>query len=276
MAPTGSPNGAVVFGPATLDRYPATGDVVPGGPALNVAWHWSQLGRDVELVSRIGDDGELVVGWLEAHGVVATPSLRVPGRTCSIDVEFAADRQPIMSGFDPGVWDDVALTDDEIDRMRTASCTHAILTEAVIDELLTHIDPLPSLSADFLTSTHVDDDRFEQLIERLDIAFVGWPGSQDDDRVGRLESMARAAGTTLVVTFGSKGIHVVGPGGRRRFDVDRVEVVGTTIGCGDAFIAAFLDRWIDERCDIESAVAAGAARGAAATAWDRPLPPNAY
>jgi pfkB family carbohydrate kinase. len=47
------------------------------------------------------------------------------------------------------------------------------------------------------------------------------------------------------------------------------------VGCGDAFIAAFLATlW--HGADLIEAVEAGKMAGAAATAWRRPLPDGAY
>ena len=67
-----------------------------------------------------------------------------------------------------------------------------------------------------------------------------------------------------------------GSGRDERFiPVTPVEVEGTTVGCGDAFIAAFLASfWTD--ADITAAVEAGKVAGAEATAWRRPLPDAAY
>ena len=52
-------------------------------------------------------------------------------------------------------------------------------------------------------------------------------------------------------------------------------VVGTTLGCGDAFIAGFLEAWRSSR-DVLAAVERGKVLGAEATAWRRPLPDEAY
>ena len=54
-----------------------------------------------------------------------------------------------------------------------------------------------------------------------------------------------------------------------------VTVLGTTVGCGDAFVAAFLAAWRSSP-DVLAAVEAGKAAGATATAWRRPLPDEAY
>ena len=52
-------------------------------------------------------------------------------------------------------------------------------------------------------------------------------------------------------------------------------MLGTTLGCGDAFIAGFLEAWRSSR-DVVAAVERGKVLGAEATAWRRPLPDEAY
>jgi sugar/nucleoside kinase (ribokinase family) len=54
-----------------------------------------------------------------------------------------------------------------------------------------------------------------------------------------------------------------------------VPVAGSTIGCGDAFIASFLMAH-QAGASLGESVAAGQAAGAAATAWSLPLPDEAY
>ena len=80
-----------------------------------------------------------------------------------------------------------------------------------------------------------------------------------------------------MITLGSRGVQVIdGRNKSERFiPVNAVAVTGTTVGCGDAFIAAFLNSWWRGR-DLQAAVAAGASLGAVATAWLRPLPDDAY
>ena len=69
--------------------------------------------------------------------------------------------------------------------------------------------------------------------------------------------------------------------------VDAVEVTGTTVGCGDAFIAALLATlWSDGAASpdlttawgnrLDAALDAARAAGALATTWLRPLPADAY
>lgn len=60
-----------------------------------------------------------------------------------------------------------------------------------------------------------------------------------------------------------------------RVPVKADEVADTTVGCGDAFVAAFLARWW-RGADVLDAAEAGTRAGAAATARLRPLPDDAY
>ena len=77
----------------------------------------------------------------------------------------------------------------------------------------------------------------------VDLGFVGWAGDRDDARVRGIRDVAFDLGKLVVVTLGSRGVLVLdGRDGReeRFVPVAAIPVYGTTVGCGDAFIAAFL------------------------------------
>jgi sugar/nucleoside kinase (ribokinase family) len=96
--------------------------------------------------------------------------------------------------------------------------------------------------------------------------------------VGELGAITRGLGKRLVATFGARSILVVD--GRTgapdaTVPVTPVEVRGTTVGCGDAFIAWFLaEYW--RSGDLVAAAEHGRIGGALATAWERPLPDEVY
>ncbi len=81
----------------------------------------------------------------------------------------------------------------------------------------------------------------------VDIGFVGWPGGLDDDVVHGIRAVAHDLGRLVVVTFGAHGVRVFDGrpdgDGDRFVPVEAVPVRGTTLGCGDAFIAGFLEAW---------------------------------
>jgi sugar/nucleoside kinase (ribokinase family) len=279
----------LLLGTISLDRYLASGDSLPGGGVLNMAWHWRRLGRPFQLLTRVGaDDGAPIEQFLRGHDMatVSPAELVLPGRSSTIDIAIQADRQPFMDNFVPGVWEDYQLTPRERDSLRTARRLHAVLVEGAIAELarlagdgsLVGLD----ISADFLGFRHYTIDRLAQTMGHVNLGFIGWPGGEDDPTVDRMRSVAFDLGRVLVVTLGARAVRIFD--GRpdaasrnrdRRYPVQAVDVAGTTLGCGDAFIAWFLDElW--RSGDLDAAVAQGMIGGALATAWPRPLPDDAY
>jgi sugar/nucleoside kinase (ribokinase family) len=280
----GAERDTLLLGTISLDRYVATGEVLPGGGVLNMAWHWRRLGRPFRLLTRVGsDDGAPIQAFL-THSAIepAEPAdLVAPGRSASIAIEIQPDRQPWMDNFIPGVWDDYRLTPLEREALAGAERVHAVLVEGAIAELerLAADGALdePIVSADFLGFRHYTVERLARTMAHVDLGFIGWPGAEDAPEVHGMRRVANDLGRVLVVTLGAKAVLVFDgrDGSDRRHPVRAVEVAGTTLGCGDAFIAWFLDElW--RSGDHDAAVAQGMMGGALATAWPRPLPDEAY
>jgi len=281
---SGDPEETLLLGALSLDRYLPDGPVLPGGGALNMAWHWRSLGLPFRLITRIGRrNAPLFLDMLERHGIDHDPESMVrAGPSASIDIEFLPDRQPWMDRFVQGVCADLRFTADEEAALSRARRLHAILVEGVIAEVarlgaagqLAHLE----VTADFLGFRHYTLERFADTMRWIDLAVVGWPGSREDAVVGGLRRVVTELGKRLVVTFGSQGVLVVdgAAGGAEVFiPVTPVPVAGTTVGCGDAFIAYLLDEWW-RGGDLEAAVEHGKVGGALPTAWIRPLPDAAY
>ena len=280
----------LLLGTISLDRYLATGEVLPGGGVLNMAFHWRRLGRPFELLTRVGAaDGRPIVDFLGRHGIptVSPDEVAAPGTSSSIDIEILPDRQPHMDNFLPGVWGDYRLTARERDSLRPGTRLHTVLVEGAIAELarLAADGALAGIqvSADFLGFRHYTVARLAETMRHVDLGFIGWPGAEDDPTVAGMREVAFDLGHVLVVTMGARSVRIFdgrAPAGDtaardRHYPVAAVEVAGTTLGCGDAFIAWFLDELWCSR-DMDAAVARGMIGGAQATAWPRPLPDDAY
>jgi sugar/nucleoside kinase (ribokinase family) len=276
-------HGSVLLGPISVDRYLDEGRVLPGGGALNMAYHWSRLAMPFHFVTRIGaDEATVVLPFLRRHSIDCTPDLVVAdGVTASIDIVIGADRQPWMDNFVPGVWHDLHLSTGEETALWGASHAHAVLVDPVVAEVhrlgeagrLGDVD----LSGDFLSFRHYTVERFAETMQHLRLGFIGWPGDDDDPVVGAVRDVAFDLQRVVVVTMGARTTLVFAGHERRvhQFPVAAVSVEGTTVGCGDAFIAAFLASWW-RHADLAAGVHAGQLAGATATAWLRPLPDEAY
>ncbi|MEN9643991.1 MAG: hypothetical protein RL238_660 [Actinomycetota bacterium] len=274
----------LLVGPLSVDRYLDEGIDLPGGGVLNMAYHWSHRGVPFRLLSRIGDDrAELFHAFLDRHGIDALPSLVAPGVSSSIDIVMRADRQPWMDHFVEGVWGNVRWTDDDLAQLAAAERVHCVLVDAVADAVeqlgVDGVLDRPAVSGDFLSFRHYTVERFARTMQHLDLGFIGWPGSPDDEPIRGVRDIAFDLGRLVVVTLGADGVLLLDgrPGHRveRFVPVHAIAVEGTTVGCGDAFIAAFLAAWW-RTADLDVAVEAGMAAGAAATKWVRPLPDAAF
>lgn len=275
---------SLLLGPASADRYVDESVVLPGGGALNMAWHFARAGEPVHLLTRIGDDGSQVfLPFLDRHRIGYSPeSIVAPGATSSIEIVIGPDRQPFMDHFVEGVWRDFRLTDDEERLLGHSSRLHVVLVDPVVRELdrLATSGRLDAttVSGDFLSFRRWAIDRFAATMHHLDVGVIGWPGDPQDPTVAEIRDIAFDLGKLVVVTLGALGVRVFdgSSGPHERFvPVEPVAVAGTTIGCGDAFVAAFLSAWWSG-AGVDASVTAGTLAGAAATAWRRPLPDEAY
>ncbi|MEI7547111.1 MAG: carbohydrate kinase family protein [Actinomycetota bacterium] len=274
----------LLLGPASVDRYVDEGLELPGGGALNIAYHWAHAGEPFTFLTRIGDHdgGPLVLQFLRRHGIAHLPaSIVARGRTASIDIVMRADRQPFMDHFVEGVWTGFGLTADEEAMAAAATHLHAVLVDPVVSAVhrlgdtgaLAHVQA----SGDFLDFRHYTVERFAATMAHLSLGFIGWPGAVDDPVIAGVRQVAARLHRTVVVTLGSRGVLLMdGIRAEERFvPVHAVQVEGTTVGCGDAFIAAFLAAyWAG--AGIDTALDRGREAGAAATRWVRPLPDDAY
>jgi fructoselysine 6-kinase len=274
----------VLLGAISLDIYLGRDLVLPGGGVLNIAWRWRHSGLPFRLLTRVGDDRPGVFrDFLDRHRIPVEPGLVAPGRSASIDIVIRPDLQPWMDNYVEGVWATLRLRPDEEALVRSAASVHLVLVEGAIRELRRLAEAGSTrgveVTADFLGFRHYTVERFADTMADIDIGFVGWPGGLDDPAVDGIRAVAHELGRLVVVTFGSQGVRVFdgrpGGGGDRFVPVEAVSVRGTTLGCGDAFIAGFLESWRSSR-DVVAAVERGKVLGAEATAWRRPLPDEAY
>lgn len=275
-----------LVGPASIDRYLDEAVELPGGGALNMAYHWRSLGHPVTLISRVAQSWSAPFDrFVTEHGITVTDGWHAVGDPCSIDIRIADDRQPMMDGFVEGVLGGFQFGPAEADAIVDGAPTHFVLVDVVDAALHATAADRPTdasrarWTGDFLSFRHMTGERFSATMAYLELGIVGWPGDPDDAAVSDLAVRAADLGRTLIVTFGSRGILAVDARGTHRvdrwFEVDARPVTGTTVGCGDAFAAAALSTWFREG-DLTAAVAAGRHLGAEATEWVRPLPDAAY
>ena len=223
-----------------------------GGSPLNVAVGLGRLSREVDFLTRIGDDpyGRRITEYANAAGVQLVPGSQTAERTAtaratvaedgSAEYEFDLDWQ--LSGT-PTVAPPLLVHTGSIAAVQEPGCLAvAALVDAYHLSATVSFDPnvRPSLIAD----RELASQRIGHLVERSDVVKV----SEEDlywlDPDRSPEQIARtwlALGPALVVvTMADQGAMAVCAAGEARVPTRAVQVVDT-VGAGDSFMVGLLD-----------------------------------
>jgi len=223
-----------------------------GGSPLNVAVGLGRLGREVDFLTRIGDDpyGRRITEYANAAGVQLVPGSQTAERTStaratvaedgSAEYEFDLDWQ--LAGTPP-VAPPLLVHTGSIAAVQEPGCLAvAALVDAYHLSATVSFDPnvRPSLIAD----RELAIQRIGHLVERSDIVKV----SEEDlywlDPDRSPEQISRtwlALGPALViVTMADQGAMAVSAAGEARVPTRAVQVVDT-VGAGDSFMVGLID-----------------------------------
>jgi fructokinase len=223
-----------------------------GGSPLNVAVGLARLGRDVDFLTRIGDDlyGQRIAEYVNAAGAQLVSGSQAAARTAtaraavgedgSADYVFDLDWQ--LSGT-PTVAPPLFVHTGSIAAVQEPGCL-AVL--ALVDTY--HVSATVTFDPNVRPSLIVDRDlareRIERLVEHSDIVKV----SEEDLRwidpdhpPERIAQTWLALGPAVVaVTMGNRGATAVCAAGVARVPARPVKVVDT-VGAGDAFMVGLID-----------------------------------
>lgn len=252
----------------------------PGGKGANQAVAARRAGAEVVFVTAVGDDpmGREALDLYRAEGIDVAHAVIVPGAASGVALIFVAEAGENMIGVAPGAnaqldpaaidalpdtlfdRDGVLLAGLEVpletvaravQRARRAGM-RVVLNPAPADPRLLELGVLPLV--DVLTPN-----RGELAV------LAGADHEQPGDATRRaVETLRHRGAGQVVVTLGSDGCLIAGPGGMRRIPAFRVAAVDT-VGAGDAFSGALAAALADGRTLEDAAVWAAAAAALAVT-----------
>jgi fructoselysine 6-kinase len=256
-------NGSVCFGDNTIDRYlePVGRDLV-GGSCLNVAVGLRRRGVAASYVGPVGDDaaGAHVLAEIAAQGVHASHVAVVPGVPTALteilllpqgERRFVSESYEIFDAYQPSAAAWAAVT--------SAASVHTSRLPHLFDRLRAAARKEGfRLSCDFSTFQPPPE------LEGLDLAFRSAGESADPEHALALAAAALERGAASVVVTRSKaGSVALTAAGSTWQDAVEIAPVVDTCGAGDAFIAAYLERWLAGAATADC-LAAGADAGARA------------
>ena len=246
----------LVVGEALVDVVPDRDghpQDLPGGSPANVAITLGRLGRDVRLVTVLGDDarGRLVRSWLEASGVTVLAQEPGSGRTSSAAVtldETGAATYDFDLAWDLGEVPQRGLRGASTSA-RSRRCSSPAPTWCSRRSASHHGRALVSLDPNARPALTPDRGAAAARVEEL-VALSGVVKVSDEDLEWLFPGTAPVATATrwatagpglVVVTRGGEGAVAVRPDGST-LEVPGVPVVvADTVGAGDTFSGVLID-----------------------------------
>ena len=252
----------VSIGEVLWDMLP-TGRKVGGAPA-NFAFHAMQLGADVRILSRIGNDelGQEVIEFYHSLGL-STELIEtdVTAPTGTVGVELSAEGQPKYTIHENVAWDNIEATESAVRFTQNADAVYfgslAARTEPAlqtIQTLVSQTKPSALRVLDLnLRDPFVDRNVIESLLQFSNVLKL------NDEELTRIAAMFDVSGEAssrstalhsrlsswfidnyglkmLILTCGSQGSRIFADGKEHCCESRKINVVDT-VGAGDAFTA---------------------------------------
>jgi fructokinase len=245
----------LVIGESLIDiveRGGQTDDEHVGGSPLNVAVGLSRLGREVDFLTRIGDDprGQRIAEYVNAAGVQLVSGSQTTARTATARAAVGADGSAdYMFDLDwrlsgtPPVAPPLFVHTGSIAAVQEPGC---LAVAALVDtyRVSATITFDPNVRPSLIVDRDLARQRIEHLVERSDIVKVSEQDLRwiDPDRPPeRIAQTWLALGPSIVaVTMGDRGAAAVCAAGVARVAARPVQVVDT-VGAGDAFMVGLID-----------------------------------
>ena len=270
------PNKLVCFGEVLLDNYPDGKKL--GGAPLNVAAHLSQLGDEVNLISRIGvdADGASILTEIIKYGI-SNDSIQQDSRlpTGLVHVNLDENGIPTYKIDMPSSWDNIACSSRDIENVSQAdalvfgslACRNGKSKSSLL-KLAEHsnlnICDL-NIRQDFYNKTLI-----KTLLELSHVLKINTEEAELIQEMFGLEkkefhqALSNKFGISVIIETKGKDGAIVFSGGRvakaTGIKVDAID----TVGSGDAFLATFLhhflnnvslDKCLDRACRMGAFVA---------------------
>jgi fructokinase len=279
---------SVGFGAILWDDIPAIDDGDNGlscaqnigGSVFNVLVHLREFGHEAYMVSALGDDalGARTFDTIEKMGVRKDYIAVVPEETCLVKVTFDKAGSPHYSAPEVASWDNIALSEERFASLRQHTFDYLVYgtleqrdprSRATLRRVLAE-GVFRNIYVDLTLRKFYTKELLEETMRRATILKMNDEEAMEVNRLfGFNESglemlvkrMAREFGNQIAcITAGEKGAYVGDSTFAERSPAYKTTVCDT-VGCGDAFSAAFLAKHsqgapLTECCDYGNRFAA--------------------
>lgn len=240
-----------------VDYFDKTGEMIPGGEALNFAVCASAY-RDirVKLIGALGADafGEKIANYLKTKPIDTAGVHTIPGGVTAnnhIYTDESGDRYFKEDSWNGGVDNTYLIDGDDEDIINGADLVYTTCYSVNLPRLREL-----RKAANFLLAVDFDVmrdlDRMKQLADCVDIFMI----SGKEEMLSHFQKWSEECDTVFNITLAEKGSVTYRNGKEYRMKALPVKEVVDTTGCGDSYHAGFLCTYLTTG-DIEAAMTEG-------------------
>lgn len=223
------------------DIFEQSGEILPGGEALNFACIASRYGHvKLSLLGAIGDDpaGRRIIEVIDEHDIQRDCVHVLPeGRTAThmISIDEHGDRYFKPGAWDGGVLDIYRLSDEDAAALHSQDVVFVTYSSPNFMEVINIRKAAPfKLAVDF--DVFRDFDNMEKFLPWVDFFMI----SGDDNVLPVAKAWSEKYGGVFNVTLAARGSVTYHHGQEYRVQAVPVKEVIDTTGCGDSYHAGFV------------------------------------
>ena len=247
------------FGEMLWDMLPS--GKLPGGAPMNVALHLENLGIEVALISKIGNDplGDEIIDFVKQKNCPTNWIQRDSQHSTGIVEVNITNRTSVTYNIvHPVAWDFIASTQEAMEKAKgayafvygTLACRDPHSRESLLN-LLNNTAALKIYDVN-LRPPHYSKELIETLLQKADIVkmnedelaiIAGWFDPTDSPISEKAKLIKAKFGLqAVIVTRGGEGALMLNETGLHQSKIYKVEVKDT-IGSGDSFLAGINKGW---------------------------------
>lgn len=239
------------------DVFDGTGEIRPGGEALNFAAHACTFeGVEVTLLGAIGQDayGQAIMASIADRPIDAGLVRIEPGQTTANNYTYLTsegDRYYKPDSWNGRILENLRLTDEERTVIAASDVVFIHFWASCFQEVLALKRQHGfRLAVDF--DVYRDFAHMEQLAPDIDFFMI----SGEEELLHHFREFSRKCDGLFNMSLGAKGSVTYYRGAEYRVPAEKVDTVVDTTGCGDSYHAGFVCSWIQDG-DIMKAMRKG-------------------
>lgn len=236
----------IALGDNVIDYYRNTGECFPGGNAVNVAVHAAKLGVESEYMGNLGTDGfaEVIIKALDTFHVAHDHCPVLEGKTtkvCYYDVTDG-ERSFVKISDGDSLAGPMKLTQTDLAYLAKADIIVSSCNAKMPEQMIAVQSLPPVFAYDFgEKEKYRTEEYYDQVCGTMDLAMFSCRPMEEEEFQEFCRPLHRRGVVHVLATVGAEG-QLLSAGGRIIKKGIQKVAPSDTMGAGDSFLAAFLNK----------------------------------